>query len=138
VAELVTTASNLMQSAYIDVHLAECIRVADLTEMLDLIESHFCRAFRCSFGTSAHEYVTRRRIEVAQSLMLGSREPLSEIALRCGLCDRSHFIRVFRQTVGETLDVWRRAAGRPPPRVSNGGGPRMRNAEHNVQRHTTH
>jgi AraC family transcriptional regulator len=96
-------------TAYIDANLTERIRVADLAELLDLSEGHFCRAFRRAFGTSAHEYVTRRRIEVAQSMMLGSREPLCEIALRCGLSDQSHFTRVFRRTVGETPDVWRRA-----------------------------
>jgi AraC family transcriptional regulator len=96
-------------TAHIDARLTERIRVADLAELLDLSESHFSRAFRCTFGTSAHEYVTRRRIEVAQSLMLKSREPLCAIALRCGLCDQSHFTRVFRRTVGETPDVWRRA-----------------------------
>jgi AraC-like DNA-binding protein len=96
-------------TTYIDAHLTERIRVADLAELLDLSESHFCRAFSRTFGTSAHEYVTRRRIEVAQSLMLASREPLCEIALRCGLSDQSHFTRVFRRIVGETPDVWRRA-----------------------------
>jgi AraC family transcriptional regulator len=96
-------------TAFIDAHLTERIRVADLAELLDLSESHFSRVFSCTFGSPAHQYVTRRRIEVAQSLMLGSREPLCAIALRCGLCDQSHFTRVFRRTVGETPYAWRRA-----------------------------
>ena len=95
-------------TAYIDGHLAERIRVEDLAKLLDLSESHFSRAFRRTFGTSAHAYLTRRRIEVAQSLMLTTREPLSEIALRCGLSDQSHFTRVFRRIVGETPYAWRR------------------------------
>ena len=96
-------------TAYIDAHLTKAIRVADLAELLNLSESHFSRAFRCTFGTSAHEYVTRRRVEVAQSLMLGSRDPLCAIALHCGLSDQSHFTRVFRRIVGETPYVWRRS-----------------------------
>jgi AraC-like DNA-binding protein len=95
-------------TAYIDDHLAERIRVEDLAKLLDLSESHFGRAFRRTFGTSAHAYLTRRRIEVAQSLMLTTREPLSAIALRCGLSDQSHFTRVFRRLVGETPYAWRR------------------------------
>lgn len=94
--------------AYIDAKLAEPIRVSDLAALLELSESHFSRAFRCTFGTSAHEYLTRRRIEVAQSLMLQSRDPLCAIALRCGLCDQSHFSRVFRRIVGESPYAWRR------------------------------
>jgi AraC family transcriptional regulator len=96
-------------TSYIDAHLTKSIRVADLADLLNLSESHFGRAFRCTFGTSAHEYVVRRRVEVAQSLMLRSRDPLCAIALHCGLSDQSHFTRVFRRIVGETPYVWRRA-----------------------------
>jgi AraC-like DNA-binding protein len=94
-------------TAYIDAHLTGRIRIGKLAELLNLSESHFSRAFRCSFGTSAHEYLTRRRIEVGQSLMLTTPEPLCAIALRCGLSDQSHFTRVFRRIVGETPYAWR-------------------------------
>jgi AraC-like DNA-binding protein len=95
-------------TTYIDLHLTDTIRIEELAELVNLSESHFSRAFRCSFGASAHEYVTRRRIEVGQSLMLTTREPLCAIALRCGLSDQSHFTRVFRRIVGETPYAWRR------------------------------
>jgi AraC family transcriptional regulator len=94
--------------AYIDAHLTGTIRIEELAELLNLSESHFSRTFRCTFGTSAHDYLTRRRIEVSQSLMLTTREPLCAIALRCGLSDQSHFTRVFRRMVGETPFAWRR------------------------------
>ena len=95
-------------TAYIDAHLADEIRTEDLAQLLILSESHFNRAFRTSFGTSAHDYVTRRRIEVTQGLMLTTSEALCMIALRCGFNDQSHFTRVFRRIVGETPAVWRR------------------------------
>ena len=95
-------------TAYIDAHLGGRIRIEDLAGLLKLSASHFSRAFRLTFGTTAHEYLLRRRIEVAQSLMLTSREPLCEIALRCGLYDQPHFTRVFRRFVGETPNAWRR------------------------------
>jgi len=95
-------------TAYIDAHLTGRIRIEELAQLLNLSESHFSRAFRCAFGTSAHEYLTRRRIEVAQSLMLTTGESLCAIALRCGLSDQSHFTRVFRRIVGETPYAWRR------------------------------
>jgi len=40
--------------------------------------------------------------------MLTTREPLSAIALSCGLRDQSHFTTVFRRIVGETPSAWRR------------------------------
>jgi AraC-like DNA-binding protein len=95
-------------TVYIDTHLAGRIRVEELARLLNLSESHFSRAFRCAFGTSAHDYRTRRRIEMAQGLMLTSAETLCAIALRCGLSDQSHFTRLFRRIVGETPYAWRR------------------------------
>jgi AraC-like DNA-binding protein len=56
----------------------------------------------------AHIWIRRRRIEFAQSLMLTTDAPLSEIALSCGLGDQSNFTRLFRRIVGETPSSWRR------------------------------
>jgi len=70
---------------------------------------HFSRVFRDSFGCSPLEYVTRRRMEHAQGLMLSTDAPLSQIALDCGLADQAHFSRLFRRFVGETPRSWRRA-----------------------------
>jgi AraC family transcriptional regulator len=33
---------------------------------------------------------------------------LTQIALRCGMCDQSHFTKKFRRVVGETPHSWRR------------------------------
>jgi AraC-like DNA-binding protein len=96
-------------TGYIDAHLTGRIRIEELAQLLNLSESHFSRAFRCAFGTSPHDYLTRRRIEMAQGLMLTTEETLCAIALRCGLSDQSHFTRLFRRIVGETPYAWRRA-----------------------------
>jgi AraC family transcriptional regulator len=96
-------------TVHIDAHLGGRIRVEELAQLLNLSESHFSRAFRCAFGTSAHDYLTRRRIEMAQGWMLTTGETLCAIALRCGLSDQSHFTRLFRRIVGATPYAWRRA-----------------------------
>jgi AraC family transcriptional regulator len=94
--------------AHIDAHLGSRIRTEDLAALLRLSVGHFCRAFKATFGVSAHDYLTRRRIEVAQGLMLTTCDPLGVIALVCGMSDQSHFSRWFRRIVGETPDQWRR------------------------------
>jgi len=95
-------------AAHIDAHLAERIRIGDLAALVSLSVGHFCRAFKSTFGVSAHDYLTRRRIEVAQGLMLSTCDPLGAIALSCGMSDQSHFSRWFRRIVGETPHQWRR------------------------------
>jgi AraC family transcriptional regulator len=82
--------------------------VQELARLLGLSASHFCRAFKCAFGASPRDYVLRRRIEMAQALMLTTSEPLSSIAVNCGMCDQQHFTRSFHRIVGETPSNWRR------------------------------
>jgi AraC family transcriptional regulator len=95
-------------SAHVNATLSGRIRIHEIARLLDFSASHFCRAFKCTFGASPRQYVLRRRIELAQSLMLTTDEPLGSIALRCGMCDQQHFTRSFRRIVGQTPSMWRR------------------------------
>ena len=97
--------------SHVDTNLTRRIPVQELARLLGLSASHFCRAFKCTFGVSPRHYVLRRRIEVAQGLMLTTSEPLSSIAIRCGMCDQPHFTRSFHRIVGETPYSWRRTRG---------------------------
>jgi AraC-like DNA-binding protein len=94
---------------HIDAHLAERITLRQLARMAGLSTGHFSRAFKQTFGVPTHAYLIRRRVERAQSVMLSTQLPLSEVALACGLSDQAHFTRMFRRIVGETPNVWRRA-----------------------------
>jgi AraC family transcriptional regulator len=93
---------------YVAVNLGGRIRTTDLAEVAQLSTSHFTRAFKETFGETPIGYVARRRMLYAQELMLKSRECLSQIALKCGHCDQSHFTRVFRRKVGMSPREWRR------------------------------
>jgi AraC family transcriptional regulator len=94
--------------AYVAANIGCTIRVRDLARVARLSVGHFFRAFRESFGEPPFAHITRQRIERAQSLMLGSRASLSQIAFDCGMCDQAHFTRVFRRIVGINPGVWRR------------------------------
>ena len=94
--------------AHVEANLSRKILIRELARLLGLSASHFCRAFKCTFGVSPRDYMLRRRIEVAQALLLTTSEPLSSIALRCGMCDQPHFTRSFHRIVGETPYAWRR------------------------------
>ncbi len=94
--------------SYIEAHIDQQIRVADLSDVVDLSVAHFSRAFRLACGEPPHAYIVRRRVELAAQLMLAGRQPLSEIALRCGFHDQAHLSKQFRQQTGETPAAWRR------------------------------
>jgi AraC family transcriptional regulator len=98
---------------YIEEHIDQQILVANLSDLIDLSEAHFSRAFRLAYGEPPHAYIVRRRVELAAQLMLASRDPLSEIALQCGFHDQAHLSKQFRQLTGETPAAWRRLRRRP-------------------------
>lgn len=102
--------------SYVDAHVDARLKVSEVARAAHLSSSHFSRAFKRTFGMTVHAWIMRRRIEMAQRLMLSTSHKLSEIALRCGLSDQSHLTRWFRRVVGETPGSWRRERYEPGPR----------------------
>src|ERR1700743_3302003 len=82
-------------AAHIDANLTARIRINDLATLVGISTSHFWRTFKRTFVQSARAWIGQRRIEVAQSLMISTRAPLSEIACMCGMSDQAHFTRAF-------------------------------------------
>jgi transcriptional regulator GlxA family with amidase domain len=95
-------------TVFIDANLGGTITTEDLTRIVQMSTGHFFRSFKRSFGDAPFAYIARRRMQRAQELMLTTDEPLCQIALACGLCDQSHFTRVFRRVMGESPNAWRR------------------------------
>jgi AraC family transcriptional regulator len=93
---------------YVEANIASKLWAPKLAGVVRLSTAHFVRAFKKSFGETPLAYVTRRRICRALVIMLRSREPLSTIAVECGMCDQPHFTRVFRRTIGISPGMWRR------------------------------
>lgn len=94
--------------SYIDGRLDSAIRTGDLADVARVSKSYFFRAFRQTFGESPRAYITKRRMQRAQELMLTSRDSLAQVALECGMCDQAHFSRTFRRVVGTNPASWRR------------------------------
>jgi len=82
------------------------LRLPTLANECGLSISHFCRAFKRSFGMSVHRYVIQRRIEFAKFLLKSSSSSLAEIALQTGFCDQAAFSRTFGRVVGTSPRRW--------------------------------
>jgi AraC-like DNA-binding protein len=96
---------------YIDAHMEETIRLADLAKAAGLTKMHFAAQFRASVGMCPHEYLLRQRIRRAQTLLQDSGQRLVDVALSVGFQAQSHFTTVFRRYVGDSPHRWRLSQG---------------------------
>ena len=94
---------------YIDMHLAEKVTANALADLINVSTGYLFRAFKISVGVPPFHYIGRRRVELACTMMSTTREPLSRIAIACGLCDQAHLCKVFRRMIGLSPSAWRRA-----------------------------
>ena len=64
--------------------------------------THVARAFREHLGRSLTSYVRALRLVEARRAIVGTREPLADVAARCGFADQSHMTRWFRRDLATT------------------------------------
>lgn len=77
--------------------LSSDIKTQELARLAGLSVSQFDRCFHAAFGTSAHHYHLRLRIDEACRLLARTDEKVAAIALACGFYDHAHFGRVFQR-----------------------------------------
>jgi AraC family transcriptional regulator len=98
----------LQISEYINAHLDQEIKLADLARVAGISQFHFSRLFKQSLGLSPHQYLLQQRVERAKRLLKGSKLPIAEIALQCGFNSQSHLGKLFRDATGLTPRDYRR------------------------------
>lgn len=86
---------------------AESLTLDEIAATVGVHPVHLARQFRRTFGCTVGDYVRRLRVDYARRA-LASPAPLSEIALRAGFADQSHFSRVFKRATGLTPGEFRR------------------------------
>lgn len=95
---------------YIEANLGKPISLADLADVASLSQYHLSRKFTRLLGMSPLRYVWKRRVEVAQHMLLNSSASLADIAFACGFSSQSHFTTLFKATVGTTPARFRATA----------------------------
>ena len=88
------------------------VRLSDLARECELSVSHFARAFKTTFGTTTHRWLTHWRIDRAKDLLAQTDAPLVDVALQSGFGDQTAFNRTFRRVVEMTPGTWRREHAR--------------------------
>lgn len=92
--------------------------LAELGRMVDRDAAHVAATFKRVYGDSVGQYLRQLRLWHARRCMDAEPESaLSEVALRCGFADQSHFTREFRRRFSLTPGAYRRRYGLPQPEV---------------------
>lgn len=84
------------------------VYLAELAELAQLSEYHFCRMFKQSMAQTPQGYLLAIRIERAKQGIQADHFPLAEIALQCGFANQSHMGRYFKKWVGVSPSAYRR------------------------------
>ncbi len=97
---------------FVEENMDRTITLAELAALVHVSVFHFSRMFKRSTGLTAISYIEKSRVRRAQSLIVATNHPLSEIALMAGFADQSHFTRRFRRHTGYTPAAFASEQGR--------------------------
>lgn len=106
---------------FIEANLDQKLHLVDLARVAGVSVTRLKVLFRNSAGSPVHQYVIRRRVERARSLMATTELPLNEIALAAGFAHQSHMASVMRRVLGQTpREILRRPRAIGPNLQKNG------------------
>ncbi len=102
---------NLLGSrikALIDLHYTEDISLQSLADGLHISPYYLSHVFKDMTGYAPGQYITRRRVGLAQNLLISTNMPVSDIAARVGYPSPSHFHDRFTKNVGMSPSAYRK------------------------------
>jgi AraC family transcriptional regulator len=94
--------------SYIESHLDADLGLAELAQVACMSMSHLKAVFRREMGLSVHQYVLKRRVELAERLLTETSMPIREVALEAGFAHQSHLTMHLARLRGTTPSRIRR------------------------------
>lgn len=98
---------------YIEIHYAEDITLADLSQSANISKSECSRCFKLSLNTTPYKYLTEYRLSMAAQLLKHTNEPVGNIAACVGFRQMSHFGKCFREKTGYSPKAYREMENNP-------------------------
>ncbi len=84
---------------YIDTHYDEPINLEMLCQKFFISKPALCNDFKKNVGMSIIDYLLKKRLFVAQDLLINSHMKISEIAKACGFSSQNYFNLIFTKHV---------------------------------------
>ena len=86
---------------YIDKNPDKPLTLAWLSKTFFLSESHISHLFKMKLNTSAMQYINRKKISYAHSLLIAGMTPM-QVAEKCSFTNYSTFYRMYKKVFGTT------------------------------------
>lgn len=99
---------NLIQ--YINKHLDQNLKVADLAKYFGYSTSYLIKMFKKRYDMTPGAYIYQRRISQVKHLLISDDLTLDEMAAQCGFYDAAHLVRRFKDEEGMTPMTYRAEA----------------------------
>lgn len=96
---------------YMQANFYRQVYLAELAELAQLSEYHFCRMFKQSMAQTPQAYLLAIRIEQVKLRVVNSQVSMADIALQCGFANQSHMGRYFKKLVGISPRQYRSLSG---------------------------
>ena len=88
---------------YVDKHYTEYeLCVARLEAVFQCSASKIRKTFKDSIGITINDYIEKKRMDLANELLLKKEKNLSEIALECGFANANSFYKAYRRIYGHS------------------------------------
>jgi AraC-like DNA-binding protein len=87
---------------YLENNYTEDISLEDVAKETNLNPSYFSRIFKSYVGINYKEYISRMRIEKAETLLITTNYSIIDICFQCGFNSVRSFNRTFKQIRGYT------------------------------------
>lgn len=97
--------------SYIEDNLSQDMSLGEIAAVAGVSVSHFKTLFRESVGLPVHQYVIRRRVERARTLLAEGKLSISQIAFETGFAHQSHLARHMRRVLGVSPKALREMLG---------------------------
>lgn len=98
---------GLLTKQYIKKNLAKKITLADISWELHYSTVTLTKRFREEFGITIMDYVTQKRMELAEQLLTETSKSVKEISTLSGFSDTEYFSRCFKRSHGIPPGTWR-------------------------------
>ena len=95
--------------SHIRSNLYEYQDIDQLAKLACMSKDHFIRIFKKETGDTPNAYITKKKMEAAELLLITSDEPIKNVAIKLGYDDCSYFNKTFKKYSGITPQQYRMA-----------------------------